>query len=497
MSLLSFFRRRVVSVLAAILACALLPSLRADVSLGTPFRNGAIVQREKPLQVWGSANPGEHVAVEFHGQSARTVAGADSNWKVRFRPFAASAEPAEMIVTGQNRVVVENVLIGEVWLCSGQSNMYVPVKTAQNAAAEIRAANHPLIREFAPQARGVIKAANEADDLIRSNLADEPRESFVGEWRTCSPETVGRFSATGYFFAREVQRRLGNVPIGIIKATLGGSPIEGWIGKAAYDADSAFGYVPKEWEEIRPKITDVEGMRRQPSALYNGLIYPLRQYSIRGFLWYQGEANVEQADKYPGLFSALIREWRGDFEQGNLPFIFVQLPGYAGPHAGAKGQDGTAWPLQREAQATALQLPNVRMVVTIDIGDAVQLHPPNKQEVGRRAALVALANVYGEQLEFSGPLFTDVVREGSALRLTFSHAEGLRFVNDPSRVFEVAGADHRYVPAHAQIEGRTVLVSAKDVAEPIAVRCEWRNLPDSFLVNDAGLPAAPFCTDNR
>lgn len=493
-----FSRRSVLLrvLVSALGACAFVAATRADVALGPPFRDGAVVQRERPLTVWGTADPGEAVTIDFHRKSARVVAGPDGTWQVTMGPFATSAKPAQLVVTGHNRVVIENVLVGDVWLCSGQSNMYVPVNSAQNAAAEVRAANYPLIREFEPEARGVIKAADRADDLIRSNLSDEPRETLNGTWRTCSPKTAGQFSATGYYFARELHRRLPGVPIGIIKATLGGSPIEGWIGEAAYKADPAFAYVPREWREIRPKITTVEGMRRQPSALYNGLIYPLRRYMIRGFLWYQGEANVEQADRYPALFAALIREWRGDFGQGNLPFIFVQLPGYAGPHAGAKGQrDGTAWPREREAQATALQLPNVHMVVTVDIGDANLLHPPNKQEAGRRAALVALASAYGQHVEASGPVFQRATRDGAALRVTFAHAEGLHFAGDPSHVFEIAGADRRYVPAQPRIEGNSVSVSAEAVSEPVAVRCEWRNLPDAFLVNAAGLPAAPFRTD--
>jgi sialate O-acetylesterase len=473
------------------------PCSRANVSLGAPFRDGAIVQRGKDLTIWGTAAPGERVHAEFRGRSAQTVARADGRWQVGVGQFDAAAEAARLIVTGQNTVAVENVLVGDVWLCSGQSNMFFPVKAAQDGVREISSAQHPLIRQFAPKPAPGIPAANEFDVLVRSNLSDTPRDSFDGEWKTCSPATVGQFTAVGYFFARELQRSLGNVPVGIIKATLGGSPIEGWISEAALKADPAFATVAQRWEELRPKVKDIDDMRRQPSVLYNGMIHPLEPFRLAGVLWYQGESNAVRADEYPRLFAAMIRQWRQDFGQGDLPFVFVQLPNFGGKFAGPGGNAGTQWAREREAQATALSLPNVHMVVTIDIGDPNSLHPTNKQEVGRRAALVARANVYGEAVEDRGPVFTAMTRQRGSLRLTFSHAGGLHFSGDPSRIFELAGADRKFIPARAEIKGESIVLSAEGVANPAAVRCEWCNAPEAWLVNAAGLPAAPFRTDEE
>jgi sialate O-acetylesterase len=447
--------------------------VRAAIVLAAPFRDGAVIQRGKPIPVWGKAQPGETVEVEFGGQMRKTVADEQGRWSVRLGPFAANSAPAKLTATGRDVVTVRNVLVGEVWLCSGQSNMNFPLKQAANAPSEIAGADYPLIRHF----------------VVDSAVSDRPLEMVGGEWQASSPDTAGSFTAVGYFFGRELFRKLG-VPIGIMKATLGGSPIEAWLSEDALGAEPAFGVVAARWRVMRPRI-EGRGFRNQPGGLYNGLIHPLEPGALAGFLWYQGEGNAERAMEYEKLFLTMIRQWRRDFQQGDLPFIFAQLPNFA-PTNDLTGQ---SWAWLRAAQAAALSLPHVGMAVTIDIGDNAALHPANKQDVGRRLALVALAKVYGLPVGDTGPTFAGMEPVGAELRIRFKQADGLRFVGDPGRVFELAGDDRKFVPAVGRIDGETVIVSAPDVTQPVAVRFSWRNAPAAHLVNRGGLPAAPFRTD--
>lgn len=445
-------------------------TLPADITLATPFRDGAVLQRGKPVPVWGTAAPGESVSVAFRDQTRQTRADAQGKWSLKLDSLQASGEPAELRASGNNTVVARNVVVGEVWLCSGQSNMYFLVKEARDARREIKEARHPLIRQF----------------LVKSFVADKPLPLVDGGWEECSPETVADFTAVGYFFARDLQREL-QVPIGIIYATLGGSPIEGWMSEQALASNPAFAVVAQRWETLRPRVSG-KGLRNQPAGLYNGLIHPLEPLALAGFLWYQGEGNCERADEYGPLFRTMIQQWRADFLQPDLPFLFVQLPNFID----TRDKSGDAWPRLREGQASALALPNTAMAVTIDVGDPVQLHPTNKQAVGKRLALQALARVYGRNVEASGPIFTGASHEASSLRLRFDHAHGLAFAGDAGKAFEVAGADGKFVPAQARIDGKTVIVSAPGVNLPAGVRFEWSNNPETFLVNETGLPAAPF-----
>ncbi len=450
--------------------------VRADVTLAPLFQNGAVLQRDKPVTVWGRASAGEAVKVEFAGvtHSVKTTLADDSGrWRVELDPLGASAAPGTLTVTGHNKVTLVDVLVGDVWLCSGQSNMMFPVRQAQNAAAELAAANRPLIRHF------TVKAA----------VADAPQQDAGGSWEASTPEAAKSFTATGYFFAVNLQRELG-VPVGLIKATLGGSPVEGWISQEAL-ADPAFKSVHERWAAIRPQVKG-EGFRNQPSGLYNGLIVPLEPYTLKGFLWYQGEGNHLRPKEYGKLFRMMITQWRRDFRQGDLPFVFVQLPDYAEPG----DNEGLSWAWLREEQASALTLPNVAMAVTIDSGEPKEHHPRNKQEVGRRLALVALKHIYGRDLAANGPLFAGAQREGSSLRLRFRDANGLKLTGDPSLAFQVAGENREFVPARARIDGNDVVVTAADGRALVAVRFEWTNTPTVFLVNDTGIPAAPFRTDN-
>jgi sialate O-acetylesterase len=501
--------RRVCFGVAGLLGLQTLP-LQAGVTLGTPFRDGMVLQRGKPVAVWGWASPGEKVRVEFKGQAKPTTTDSGGRWEVKLDSLPASSEPAQLTVTGRNRVSVQGVLVGEVWLCSGQSNMNLPLSAARDAAHEIAAADHPLIRYFE----------------VESVVFDQPLEMAAGTWKVCAPETAGRFTAVGYFFARELQRELG-VPIGIIKSTLGGSPIEGWMSAEALGANHAAARAEaEEWkpleadfqqraEDYRQRLADWKSRevkaraagqgfidpqpvmaqertdRKKPAGLYNGFIRPLEPLTLAGFLWYQGEGNSDAPADYRVLFPAMIRQWRANFQQEDLPFLFVQLPLYSVPN----DPSGQRWAWFREVQTTVLSLPNVHMAVAIDVGEPGDIHPANKQDVGRRLALVALRNIYGRSVEDSGPVFSGMVRQGSAARVHLAHATGLNSTGNLTNSFTLAGSDKKFVPAQARIDGETVIVSAPGLAEPVAVRFNWSNCPEGFLFNASGLPAAPFRSD--
>ena len=484
--------------------------LQAAVTLATPFGDGMVLQRGKPVTVWGLAAPGERVLVEFKGRVKATGADKIGRWEVKLDPLQASTEPAKLTVTGQNSVTVSNVLVGEVWLCSGQSNMNLPLSAARDAANEIAAAKYPLIRYFE----------------VESVVADLPLPEAEGTWKVCAPENAGRFTAVGYFFGRQLCHDL-SVPIGIIKSTLGGSPIEGWMSSQTLaEHPAAAKQAEEEWKPLaadyqkrtadyenrlgqwrtgradalaaghtsrtpKPVKATKESDRKKPAGLYNGFIYPLEPLTLAGFLWYQGEGNSDAPADYRVLFPALICQWRRDFQQEGLPFLFVQLPIYKVPN----DPTGQRWAWFREVQTTVLSLPKVHMAVAIDVGDPGDIHPANKQEVGRRLALLALRNVYGRTVDDSGPGCAGIDRQGSMMRLHFTNASSLHFQGSMTNSFSLAGSDRKFVPADARIEGEAVVVSAQGVAEPVAVRFNWSNCPDGFLFNESGLPSAPFRSD--
>lgn len=483
--------------------------VRADVMPAPLFRDGAVLQRDKPVTVWGRAEPGEPVRVEFAGQARATAAGVDGRWKVTLAPLRANSRPAELLIRGRNTVRVADVLVGEVWLCSGQSNMNFRVESAANAGAEIAASRNPLIRIFG----------------VANPGAETPQETTAGAWLPAAPEHTGKFTAVGYFFARELQPKLG-VPVGIVKGTIGGSAVEAWMSADTIAADPTAEAIAERWRHAvaaYPKARDNHAQalaawekerdaakaasrpfarkkpseprppeeRSRPSGLYNSNIHPFIPYAIRGFLWYQGEGNAARPADYRVSFPAMIRQWRRDFDQGDLPFFFVQLASYALPGDAT----GRQWALQREAQMAALALPQTAMAVTIDIGEADDIHPRNKQDVGRRLALLARARVYGETLEAESPRATGFAREGAAMVVRFHAARGLRIRDGGAVDVELAGSDRKFHPAHAVVRGDTLVVTSPAVPEPAAVRYAWRNTPEGLLVNGAGLPVTPFRSD--
>lgn len=499
--------RRLYLTLALVVFVA--ASVRGDVTLAPLFRDGAVLQRDKPVPVWGKGDPGEVVHVRFGAQSLTTTAGPDGRWSVTLAPLRASATPAELTVSGRNSLRVSDILVGEVWLCSGQSNMNFTVNGARDAATEIAAAHNPLIRYFGTANVG----------------AETPQDTTEGAWKTASPENVGAFSAVAYFFARDLQPRLG-IPVGIVKGTPGGSAIEAWMSAATLAADPNAATIADRWKKTvaaypkvksnyegalaqweraaaaakaagekftspRPKAPQPPGERNRPSGLYNSNIHPFIPYAIRGFLWYQGEGNAARPADYRVSFPAMIRQWRSDFRQGDLPFFFVQLANYEPPNE----PTGRQWAFQREAQTAALALPQTGMAVTIDIGDPKNIHPTNKQEVGRRLALLARTRVYGEKIPGESPRAVVFERDGAAFRVRFSADDGLKTREDASVDVELAGADRVFRPAAATIQGSTLVVSSPAVPDPAAVRYAWRNNPPAALFNTVGLPFAPFRSD--
>lgn len=488
-------------------------SAAADVRLARIFSDHAVLQQRKPVPIWGTASPGEKVTVEFRGQKVNTVANDDGEWHVTLKPMSAGG-PFQMTVRANNTIVLHDVLVGEVWICSGQSNMEWPVAWSQNAEQEIAQANHPQIRLF----------------MVPKAVSDRPLKDLNGgAWQLCTPETVRNFSAVGYFFARELHRAL-KVPVGMIQSAWGGTPAESWTSKPTLMANPSLRYLLENWrraeisypqtlENYQRQLTEWEKAAAQaraegkpepkkpdppqdprtnpwkPAGLFNAMIAPIVPYAIQGAIWYQGESNAGRAYEYRLLFPTMIRDWREAWAQGDFPFLFVQLANFMA----VKPEPGeSAWAELREAQLMTLSLPNTGMAVAIDIGDANDIHPRNKQDVGKRLALNALAIAYGKKMVYSGPIYERMKREGSAIRLYFQHVDGgLTTPNgEPLKGFAIAGADRRFVWAEARIEGSTVVVSSPQVPEPVAVRYAWADNPVCNLYNKAGLPASPFRTDD-
>ncbi len=440
------------------------PPQGAPLRLNSLFQPHAVFPRDVPLPVWGTAANGQAITVEFAGQQARTVA-QDGKWRVTLKPLAASATPRALTVAGGSTCVVEDVLVGDVWLASGQSNMErqlgprPPQQELVGWKADAVAANFPLIREF----------------YVPHRTAAQPEPDARGSWRVCTPETAADFSAVGFYFARDLQPAV-RVPVGVIHSSWGGTVAEAWTSGEAL-------------KTLQPG-TNAPPAKNQNAAsvLYNAMIAPLTDFPIRGVLWYQGESNNGRAGQYCALLKALIADWRQQW-RAELPFLVVQIA----PHKGMT-------PELREAQLLAVEAtPRTALIVLTDVGDANDIHPTRKQPVGARLALAARALAYGERLVYRGPLFRGAAPEadGHALCLAFDHVGGglVAQGGGPLRGFTVAGADGKFVAATAEIMGDKVVVACEQVAKPVAVRYGWANVPDVNLANKEGLPAAPFRSD--
>lgn len=467
----------------------------ADVQLPGIISDHMVLQRDVPVRIFGRAEPGEAVSVAFRGRTARTAADALGRWEVWLDPLAAGPAAA-MTIQGANTITVADVLVGDVWIGSGQSNMQWAVRQAANADAEIAAAVCPQIRLF----------------HVPRKTSAVPVEDVDARWVVCSPETVRDFSAVLYFFGREMQKGL-KVPMGLIHSSWGGTPIASWIsgpslvGNARLEpflsfwADAVRRYpvnqarheqALKKWDAggaqgNRPAPPLGPGHAHEPATLFNAMISPLVNYTIKGALWYQGEteAGRAQGHVYSDALMTLVQDWRRAFGQGDFPFYWVQLANYG--NARKNGH----WMRVQEGQVKATALRHTGVVVITDIGNPTDIHPTNKQDVGRRLALLA-------QGRGASPLYRQFTREGSTIRIWFDNAgKALKTRGDgPVTGFEIAGPDGEYVAATAEIVGTTVRVSSPAVADPRSVRYAWDYDPDANLVNDAGLPAALFRTDD-
>ncbi len=490
------------------LVVAISGSSMAAVRLPAILGDNMVLQQKTDAPIWGWADPQE--AVKVKGSWAETEvaaqAGADGHWRVKL-PTPPAGGPFTVTIAGSNTITLQNVLVGVVWVCSGQSNMQWTVRNSNNADSEIAAANYPKIRLF---------------DLKRT-VAETPQADCKGSWQPCTPETVPDFSAVAYYFGRDLNKQL-DIPVGLIHTSWGGTPAESWTRREILAADEDFAPILKRFDEAlanypsaieeyktktvpdwqqkadQAKAEGKEAPRKpnppmgpdsqyRPAGLYNAMIAPLIPLAIEGAIWYQGESNAGRAWQYQKLFPAMINNWRADWGRGDFPFYFVQIAPFTGQN-----------PEIREAQLMTFKtVANTGIVVTTDIGDPKDIHPRNKQDVGRRLALWALSKNYGlKDIVPSGPIYREMKVEGDKIRVFFDFAgNGLLARNGEPTHFAIAEDGKDFMPAKAVIDGSTIVVSAEGVNAPVAVRFGWENSPEPNLFNKEGLPASPFRTDAR
>jgi sialate O-acetylesterase len=486
--------------IAIVLAASLLGfNARADVKLPNLFSDHMVLQQGAKVPVWGWAEDGEKITVEFKGQKVSTVAKG-GRWMVKLSRLKADATPATLKVTGSNTIEIRNVLVGEVWIASGQSNMQWAMNQAHEPQADIANSTHPHLRLlYVPRTR-----------------RDAPTNNIDATWTLCEPKTVEGFSAVAYYFGRDLQRALG-VPVGIIHTSWGGSPAEVWMREEALSknpdykrdildpypkAEASYKAALAKWQKDsaeakkakKPLTTQPPRAPWKPTELYNGMIAPLIPVAIKGAIWYQGESNAGRAHQYRSLFADMIKNWRQDWDN-DFTFLLVQLA----PFKKIETQPGDSdWAELREAQLLATQkLPKVGMAVITDVGEENDIHPKKKAPVGARLALAARGIAYGEKIEYSGPVFRSLKIKGHEAVVSFSHVgRGLEARGGELRGFAICGDDRKWVWGKAEIRGSTVVVTSPEVAKPVAVRYGWANYPVVNLWNKDGLPATPFRTDN-
>ena len=456
-------------------------ALRAAIVLPKVIGDHMVLQTGMKAPIWGQAAPGEEISIQGDWQHkwVRVTAGKDGHWLAKI-PTPAPGGPHIIIIKGQNEIVLHDVLIGEVWVCSGQSNMEMPVgyfyegySGVDNWQEELKRADLPEIRFF----------------TVPNDFALSPRWDCDGKWVSCNAETAKAFSAVGFFFGRELHEKL-NVPIGLVDADFGGTVCEAWTSEETLrtfpDFTNALDRVIQQREHSN---ATAQVNANWPSVLFNAMINPLIPFGIRGAIWYQGESNIGRAEQYRRLFPAMITDWRHHWEEGTFPFYYVQIAPFRYPNPGMAAA-------LREAQLLSLNTPNTGMAVTMD-SDSNNLHPHNKQAVGHRLALWALAKTYGRpHIVYSGPLYKKMKIEGEKARIFFAYAgSGLTSNGKPLEHFTIAGADGKFVPAHAEIDGITILVSSPAVSRPASVRYAWGDADESSFGNKEGLPASSFRTD--
>jgi len=495
----------------------------AELTLPHFFSDHMVVQRDKPLVIWGQADPGKEVSVSFAGDSTTITSSASGEWKATLKPRPAQSKGSDLKITsGSDSKTLTDVLVGEVWFASGQSNMAFRVSGSHEAKADIAAADHPGIRVF----------------QAKLTPAAEPQSDIDGAWFVSSPETAGAFTAVGYFFALELHQEL-KVPIGIISSSWGGKPVQTFTSRealasipegksqlaahdqaiASFDPAKAAKQYKAAQEQFKKKLAawqakpkDKRGQQPRepvlarnpastegrPTVLYNGMIHPFVGYPMRGAIWYQGEANAKSSQSsaaYGKLFPLMINDWRKRWND-DFSFLWVQLANFKKVTNEAGLVD--SWPHLQDAQRKTLAMPKTGMAIINDIGDATNIHPRNKKEVGRRLALWTLANDYGKDIVFSGPLYKSSEVKGSEIIITFDQAKGLKSRDgQPLKRFEIAGSNQVWHWADAKIDGETVIVSSPEVTAPKAVRYAWAANPEGAnLINAEGLPASVFRTDD-
>jgi sialate O-acetylesterase len=523
--------------------------LFADVKLPAIFGDHMVLEHDAKVPIWGWADAGEGIKITAGNATATATAGADGKWTASLQGLKTSDQPIDLTIVGKNTITLHDVLVGDVWVCSGQSNMEFNLGGgkygfggALSAPEELPKADHPTLRLF----------------IVKKKTAFEPQTDCVGEWKVCTPDSAGPFSAVGYFFGRDIQDDQ-HIPIGLIGTYWGGTPAEAWTSlEGLKSAPELQGYVntittlladipgtlkkyneetlphwkeeseaaQKKWQAAAAKakaagepVPPKPNIRKPaspdnnpnlPTVLTNGMVAPIVPYAIKGAIWYQGESNAGQAKLYRTLFPTMITDWRTRWGEGDFPFFWVQLANFqARKPDPTQAADG--WPGLREAQSMTLKLPNTGQAVIIDIGQGNDIHPKDKADVGYRLSLAARHVAYGEDLVFSGPTYDSMKVEGDKIRISFKNiGSGLTIAAAPStqrdvpqadpatelKGFSIAGADHKFVWAHAVIDGDTVVVSSPDVHDPVAVRYAWANNPGCNLYNKDKLPASPFRTDD-
>jgi len=456
-------------------------AIHAEVRLPQLFSDNMVLQRNAPIPIWGWAFPGEKVTVSLNQQVKTAKSGKDGRWRLQLDAEAAGG-PYELEVKGQNDLLIKNVLVGEVWVCSGQSNMEFALRNVQNHAEEIKAANYPDIREL----------------RVPRNTSMTPQPDILPtSWKICSPDTAGAFSAVAYFFARKLYAEL-HVPIGLIHTSWGGTNVETWTSLDGLSADPDFKELPAAAADKMQAGLPPGPPNSFPSLLFNAMLSPLIPYGIRGAIWYQGEANGDRAYQYRRTFPLMINDWRQRWHEGDFPFYFVQLSSFNAGHG--MELTGSNWAELREAQLLTLSLPNTGMAVTTDIGNPMDVHPTNKQDVGLRLALNALQKTYGMNLVPCGPIYRSISIKDSLAILHFSNTgSGLDIHNRYGYLqgFQVAGADQQFKWAKAWVKGDSVIVYNETITAPVAVRYGWTDdAMDANLYNKEGLPASPFRTDH-
>jgi len=515
----------------ALLSILLICDSQAEVRLAALFSDHMVLQRDRPIVIWGWGTPEEKIQIDLADRSGQTQVAQDGRWTCTLAPLAASSQPIELKVSAANTIQIKDILVGDVWLCSGQSNMEWGLGGC-DAPEDIQSANFPLIRHFG----------------VEANFAATPQDNARGRWNICQPQNAPGFTAVGFYFARKVHQETG-IPIGLLRSSVGGTNIECWMSQetllntpslepyAKMMRDSLSQY-QRDLQAIVPEVEAWTTRSREaiqagmqvpmPPAipefpfgekmfrprcvtLHNGMIHPLKHFPLKGVLWYQGENNAGNAAdglQYLEKKKAMLKDWREWFGDEDLPFYFVQLASWQKPTNDPGLADG--WALFRDAQRQCLSIPNTGMAVAIDVGDADDIHPKNKFDIGERLARWALANQYAKPIEVSGPLFRSMEIDGKNAILHFDHVgsgltagrksgrEAFQITEQiPLQRFAIAGQDRKWVWALARIEGETVVCTNPEVPNPVAVRYAMSMNPqDANLYNRDGLPASPFRTDN-